>query len=92
MTFFDQNFSLPTITNSPFHLSTRFQCVRNLWPFISEIIWDILKESVEPAIQEQLTDVKFDVFDLLEAFHFKTFDLGQQVIISKNIVYVIPRA
>jgi len=54
------------------------ECVRNLWPFISEIIWDILKESVEPAIQEQLTDVKFDVFDLLEAFHFKTFDLGQQ--------------
>ena len=48
------------------------QLISQLWPFVSKMVGDILKNSVEPEIKKALPSV-------IKSFHFVDVDLGNKV-------------
>ena len=55
-----------------------FQCLCQMWPFISDMVSTILKESVEPEVKKNMPSLPV-LGDVLKSFHFVEVDLGSHV-------------
>lgn len=58
------------------------QLISQLWPFISKIVGDILKNSIEPEIKKSLPFV-------IKSFHFVDVDLGNKVKSWHSCVFTV---
>lgn len=57
-----------------FNVSSPFQTVKHMWPFICQFIEKLFRETIEPAVRGAHTH--------LSTFNFSKVDMGQQVSLS----------